>query len=467
METTLSTEDVANRRPVLIATTLGSFIIPLMGSSINVALPSIGKEFGLDAVMLNWVTTSYLLTATMFLIPFGRIADIYGRKKVFLYGFLLYTLSSLLSGLSTSPSFLVASRVLQGVGASMTYSNGVAILTSVYPVGEMGRVLGINVAAVYAGLSCGPFLGGLLTRYLGWRSIFLINIPAGLIILFYTLYKLKGEWTEARGERFDYMGSLLYSFVLLMVMVGLFHLPRPLGAFFILIGLFGIWIFIKWEMRSESPVFRVTLFRNNRIFAFSNLAALIHYSATFAVGFLLSLYLQLIRGLQPHEAGLILMSAPVVQAILSPFAGKLSDRIDPRKVASTGMAITGLSLLLFIFLDEKTALPSIITLLILLGFGFSLFSSPNTNAVMGSIDKRFYGVASGVLSTMRSMGMMFSMGFVMVIFSISMGRTQITPALYPLFLKGMRGTFILFTFLCTLAILASLARGPSRGPSPA
>ena len=197
-ETTLSTEDVANRRPVLIATTLGSFIIPLMGSSINVALPSIGKEFGLDAVMLNWVTTSYLLTATMFLIPFGRIADIYGRKKVFLYGFLLYTLSSLLSGLSTSPSFLVASRVLQGVGASMTYSNGVAILTSVYPVGEMGRVLGINVAAVYTGLSCGPFLGGLLTRYLGWRSIFLINIPAGLIILFYTLYKLKGEWTEAK-----------------------------------------------------------------------------------------------------------------------------------------------------------------------------------------------------------------------------------------------------------------------------
>jgi EmrB/QacA subfamily drug resistance transporter len=461
----MAIEDSANRQPALIVTTLGSFVIPLMGSSINIALPSIGKEFDMDALMLGWVTTSYLLTSAMFLVPFGRIADIYGRKRIFLYGFLVFTLASLLAGLSPSSYVLIASRAFQGVGASMTFSNGVAILTSVYPVGEKGRVLGINLAAVYAGLSGGPFLGGVLTHYMGWRSIFLINILAGLIILFYTRYKLKGEWAEARGENFNYRGSLFYSLVLLMVMVGLFQLPNLWGVFFILIGLFGMWVFIKWEMTSDSPVFRLTLFRNNRIFTFSNLATLIHYSATFAVSFLLSLYLQLIKGLRPHEAGLILVSAPIMQAILSPFAGKLSDRIDPRKVASWGMAITGLGLLLFVFIDEKTSLPLITAYLILLGVGFALFSSPNTNAVMGSIDKKFYGVASGILSTMRSMGMIFSMGFVMVFFSISIGRSQITPDLYPLFLKSVRGVFILFTFLCTLAILASLARGPFRSPS--
>lgn len=458
-------EDTTARKPALIVTTLGAFVVPFMGSSINIALPSIGKEFNMDALMLSWVTTAYLLTAAMFLVPFGRIADIYGRKRIFLYGFLVYTLASLLAAISTSSWVLIASRVFQGVGASMTFSNGVAILTSVYPIGEKGRVLGINVAAVYTGLSCGPFLGGLLTYYLGWRSIFLINIPAGMIILCYAFYRLKGEWAEAKGENFNYKSSLYYSLVLLTVMVGLFHLPRPSGVLFIMLGFFGIGIFIKWEMTSENPVFKLTLFRNNRLFAFSNLAALIHYSATFAISFLLSLYLQLIKGLRPHEAGLILVSAPVMQAILSPFAGKLSDRIDPRQVASGGMALTGLGLFLFIFIDEKTALPWIIALLILLGVGFALFSSPNTNAVMGSIDKKFYGVASGILSTMRSMGMIFSMGFVMVFFSMSMGKTQITPALHPLFLKSVRGTFMFFTFLCALAILASLARGPSKSSS--
>jgi EmrB/QacA subfamily drug resistance transporter len=457
----MAIEDAASRKTALIVTTIGAFIIPFMGSSINIALPSMGKEFDMDALMLSWVTTSYLLATAMLLIPFGRMGDIYGRKRTFQCGFLVYTFASLLAAFSPSPYVLIASRVFQGVGASMTFSNGVAILTSVYPVGEKGRALGINVAAVYAGLSCGPLLGGLLTHYLGWRSIFLMNIPVGLFILFYTSYQLKGEWTEAKGERFSYKGSLFYSLVVLTVMVGLFHLPSPLGILFILIGAFGIWIFIKWEMTSETPVFQLTLFRNNRLFVFSNLAALIHYSATFAVSFLLSLYLQLIKGLQPHEAGLILIAAPTMQAILSPFAGKLSDRMDPRKVASGGMAMTGLGLLLFSFLNERTPLLWIIALLILLGVGFALFSSPNTNAVMGSINKKFYGVASGVLSTMRSMGMMISMGFVMVSFSISMGRTQITPALHPLFLKSVRGTFLFFTLLCALAILASLARGSS------
>ena len=225
-----------NRKPALLVTTLGSFLIPFMGSSVNIALPSIGKEFAMDAVLLSWITTSYLMSAAIFLIPFGRIADIHGRKKTFLYGFLVYTGSSLFCALATSPLSLISFRVVNGIGASMTFSTGVAILTSIYPPGERGKVLGINVAAVYSGLSCGPFLGGFLTHTFGWRSIFLINIPLGLFIVLLTLWKLKGEWTEAKGEKFDVTGSILFSVTLVMIMYGFPKLTSIEGICFVLSG---------------------------------------------------------------------------------------------------------------------------------------------------------------------------------------------------------------------------------------
>jgi len=450
------------RRPALLVTTLGGFLIPFMGSSVNIALPTIGKEFGMDPLFLTWVTMSYLMSAAIFLIPFGRIGDIYGRKKTFLFGFILYTFSSLLCAVSPSAIFLISFRVLNGIGASMTFSTGMAFLISIYPPGERGKVLGINVAAVYSGLSCGPFFGGLLTQYFGWRSIFFVNIPLGLLIIFVTIWKLRGEWTEAKGEKFDVVGSILFSFTLLTIMYGFSQLHGVSGIPFILLGAGGVFLFVKWETKTESPIFNIDLFKENKVFAFSNLAALINYSATFAVSFLMSLYLQLIKGLHPHEAGMILVSQPIMQAIFSPLAGKLSDRIEPRLVASIGMGITALGLFFFTFLDQKTTTPLIMSSLILIGLGFALFSSPNTNAVMSSVEKKFYGVASGTLGTMRATGMMFSMGMVMLILALYMGRTQITPSHYPLFLKSLKTGFIIFTALCVAGIFASLARGRVR-----
>lgn len=454
---------MSDRRPALLVTTLASFLTPFMGSSINLALPSIGEEFAIDAILLGWVTTSFLLSVSMFLIPSGRIADIYGRKKIFLYGFLIYTVTSLFCGIATSSSLLIFFRTLNGIGASMTFSTGLAILTSAYPPAERGKVLGINVAAVYSGLSCGPFLGGLLINHLGWRSIFFMNVPMGSLIIFFTLWKLKGEWSEAKGEKFDVPGSILFGFTLVTIMYGFSTLPGVGGICFIVLGSLGVFVFAKWEMRTASPIFNIDLFRKNRIFAFSNLAALIHYSATFAVTFLMSLYLQFIRGLNPQEAGLILVSQPIVQALFSPLAGKLSDRMEPRWVASTGMALTAFSLSLFIFLNQDTTIPFIISSLVLLGLGFALFSSPNTNAVMGSVEKKFYGVASGTLGTMRSTGMMFSMGLVMMIFAVFMGRIQITSAYYPLFMKSVKVAFSTFAGLCVAGTFASLSRGQVRG----
>lgn len=433
-----------------------------MGSAVNIALPSVGTEFSLNAVLLGWVATSYLLAAVMFLLPFGRMADIYGRKKMFIWGFFVYAIASLLCAMSPSAVLLIAARVLQGIGAAMIFGTGVAILTSVFPASERGRALGINVGAVYLGLSLGPVLGGVLTENLGWRSIFSINAALGLIIIVLVFWKLKGEWAEARGERFDLAGSIVYCIAMVAIMYGFSLLPDVLSIWLVLIGVAGLVVFILWEERAKSPVFHVNLFRKNPVFLFSNLAALINYSATFAVAFILSLYLQYIKELSPQVAGLVLVAQPAMQAIFSPFAGRLSDRVEPRIVASAGMALTFVGLGLLAFITAGTTLPFIVFSLMLLGFGFALFSSPNTNAVMSAVEKKFYGVASATLGTMRLSGQMFSMGIVMVLLTIYIGRVEISPQYYPAFIMSAKLALIIFAVLCFAGVFLSLARGRVR-----
>lgn len=454
--------DTSIKRSALIIATLASFLTPFMVSSINIALPAIGDEFRMSAVLMSWVPTSYILSAAMFLVPFGRLADIHGRKRVFAYGMWIFTLSSLLLAFSPSVAALLTFRVVQGFGSAMIFGTAMAILTSVFPAAERGRVLGINVAAVYLGLSLGPVLGGFLTHQFGWRSIFLVNVPLGALVIFLVSQKLKPEWAEAKGEQFDYTGSLLYAFTLVALMYGLSLMPALTGAWFIIAGIAGMATFAVWDAKAKSPLLNLNLFFHNVTFAFSNLAALINYSATFAVTFLMSLYLQYLKGFAPQHAGMVLISQPVVMAIFSPFAGRLSDTIEPRIVASIGMGFTATGLFLFTFIDRDTHLGFIVTGLMLLGFGFALFSSPNTNAVMSSIEKRFYGVGSATLGTMRLIGQMLSMGITMVIFALSTGSARITPEYYPLFLTSMRTAFMIFAALCFCGIFASLARGKVR-----
>jgi EmrB/QacA subfamily drug resistance transporter len=457
--------DTAMKRSTLIIASLSSFATPFMGSAINLALPSIGKEFKIDAVLLSWVATSYLLAAAISLVPFGRLADIHGRKKIFTYGISAFTITSFLCAVSTSTPMLIIFRVLQGSASAMIFATGIAIITSVFPPQERGKAIGINVAAVYIGLSLGPFLGGFLTQHLTWRSVFLTNVPLGLIIIWLVLWKLKGEWAEARGEKFDLPGALIYGLALVAIMYGISLLPAMKSLWVILLGLLGFVAFVKWQIRTEHPVYNLDLFRTNRVFAFSNLAALINYSATFAVTFLLSLYLQYVKELSPQSAGLLLIAQPVVMAIFSPFAGRLSDRVEPRIVASIGMTLTTLGLFLFIFLSEDSTAASIIVRLIVLGFGFAIFSSPNTNAIMGSVEKRFYGLASGSVGTMRLLGMMISMGIATVVFTVYLGRVQITTEYYPVLVRSVNVAFAVFAILCFGGIFSSMARGKLRSDS--
>jgi EmrB/QacA subfamily drug resistance transporter len=447
---------------VLLVATIAAFIFPFMGSAVTIALPSIGKELLLDPVILGWIVTAYLLSSATLLVPFGRIADLYGRKKIFTCGMVIYTLSSLLAGLASSANMLISCRVFQGIGGALLAGTAVALLTTVFPASERGKVLGINVAVTYTGLSLGPVLGGILTQHLGWRSIFFVSAFLGLVVTVVVLWKLKGEWTGAKGEEFDFAGSVIYILGLVALVYGFTLLPAPLGVLLIIGGILGLAAFTRWEMRTRSPVLDMSLFKNSRAFTFSNLAALINYSATWAVSLLISLYLQYLKGFNPQSAGLILVAMPAMQAIFSPLAGRLSDRIEPRLIASAGMALTTVGLVIFIFLNEGTPLELIIGNLLLMGFGFALFSSPNTNAVMSSAPKTAYGVASATLATMRQVGMVLSMGVAMLMFTLYIGRVQITPEYHPLFQQSMNTAFIIFAILCFGGIFASLARGKVR-----
>jgi EmrB/QacA subfamily drug resistance transporter len=452
------------KRTALVVSTLAGFLTPYMGSAVNVALPAIAAEFSLKAVTLGWVATAYMLAAAVFLVPLGRLADIRGRKKIFLLGVTLFTGASVLAAMAPTAAALIAFRALQGLGGAMIFGTSMAILTCVYPHGERGRAIGISTAAVYLGLSLGPVLGGFLVHRFGWRSIFIAVVPVGMAGIILTLTRLRGEWDEARGEKFDAAGSAVFGIGLAALMYGFSRLPSLFGAGLVAAGLALLGAFILWEKQVAAPVLDIRLFRANRVFAFSNAAALINYSATSAVAFLLSLYLQYVKGMPPQKAGLVLVAQPVVMALFSPLAGKASDRIEPRVVASIGMAFSSAGLFALVLLGPETPIGFIIGVLLGLGFGFALFSSPNTNAVMCSVERRAYGVASSTLGTMRLTGQMLSLGISVLIIAVFVGNVRIGPANLPLFLKSVRTSFAVFGGLCILGVFASLARG-NRGPT--
>ena len=455
-------ESDAEKRSVLFVATVSSFLTPFMLSATNVALPAIQSEFHFDAIILAWVPMAYLLCYALVVLPFGRVADIYGRKRVFTFGIWLFTASSALTAIARTESVFLLSRGLQGIGSSVIFPSSIAILASVFPVQERGKAIGITVSAVYMGLSTGPFLGGILTNHFTWRSVFVATIAVGIVSIYLSTWKLSGEWVDAKGEKLDVLGSILYGVAILLIVYGVSILPSSESVWEICVGLaFGA-IFLWWESRALSPVVDLDLFRQNRVFALSSLAALINYSATFAVAFMLSLYLQYIKGLKPQTSGLALMAQPLVMAIFSPVAGRLSDRLQPRKIASVGMAITAAGLLGMSFLKFQTSISFIVAGLAFLGLGYALFSSPNMNTIMNSVERKSYGVASGIAGSMRLVGNIFSMGIATVVFSLYLGRVEITPEYYSAFLRGMETAFLIFSLVCLLGVFATSARAKAK-----
>jgi EmrB/QacA subfamily drug resistance transporter len=455
-------DERALQRITLVVVCLSSFTTPLMLAAPNVSIPAIAQSFGADAVAVGWVSTAYLLSSAVLLLPFGKLADMYGRKRLFLVGVAIVALGSLISAAAPTFATLVSARTFQGIGAGMIYATALALLSSVFPKEKRGVVIGITTSTVYSGLTMGPLIGGWITHQFGWRMVFIMPLPLLLLSMYLVVAHLKGEWKGVQDHAFDVTGSLIYGTSIVAIMVGVSKLPTTIGAIAALAGVAGMIVFFRYERAHRHPVFDVSLFYTNRVFTFSCLASLLMYAGTFANTFLLSLYLQKLKGMDAQMAGLVMIAQPIMQALLSPVAGKLSDRIQPRVLASTGTSLCALGLMLLAFAGRDTHIAFVIANLMIVGTGFALFSSPNMNAIMGSVEPKMYGTAGSSASTVRVLGQMLSMGVITLVTALVMGRLPIAPEHFDLLAQAIRASFVAAAALCLAGVGLSLARGQMR-----
>lgn len=448
-----------SKSAVLWAACLTAFIGPFMISAVNVGLPQIQHEFMASAFELGWISMSYMLSYGALMVPLAKLCDIHGRRRTFFWGLIFINASLLASALAWSLPVLLASRLLSGVGAAMITVAGVPMVVSVHEPSERGRAIGFITAAVYTGLTAGPFVGGVLVDLWGWRSIFWVSAAPSLLCIWLTVSGIKTEWTvEAKGP-FDVAGSLLFTLSLALGIYGGPELPSPRGWVCVGIATVGLLWFVWQELHAVDPVFEVRLFSGNRLFTFASLAHFINYAATISIIFLLSLYLQFGKGLAPQTAGLLLAIQPAVQVIIAPLAGRFSDRIGARIPASVGMALITVGLGFLAFLDANSRLSVIIVCQLGLGLGYGLFTTPNMSAIMGSVSQDHFSEASAAVGTMRLTGAVVSMALATMLISLNMGRAEITAQSFPEFLAAMQTAFVLFCGLSVLGLLFSMARG--------
>ena len=449
-----------DEKKVFISVLITSFFGPFMASSINVAIPSMALEYGLNAENLTWVLTIFFLGAVATLLPWGKYADIKGRRKIYQAGCIGVVLSALACALAPSLKVLLLFRFIQGIAMAANFSTGMAMLVVSHPPQKRGQVIGYSASSVYMGLSLGPVIGGALTEFLGWRTIFLFT-ALGISISIYMMKSVKQDWYGNKNEKLDIISCVLYALSASFILYGLSdYTMHPFIKWLILIGFILSILFFLRQKYIKYPLFALSLFKNT-IFAMSNTASLIHYSATFGISFMLSIYLQVIRGFDALNAGMLLLLQPIMMSLLSPSAGKLSDKIEPRFVASAGMTITACGLYMLSSIGAYTSSYYIGGILLIIGVGFALFSSPNNNAIMGSVKQEFYGIASSTLSIMRMFGQAVSMAIVSMILSIY--TIDVMPSEYlSSLLNGIKETFIILSITCVIGIACSMARGSRR-----
>lgn len=447
------------RKYAIVVTVLTSFVMPFMGSALNLSVPGIGSEFGVSASYVGWVITGYMLTAAALNVPFGRWADIYSRRKVLITGTVIMTLGCIGAMFAQSMIMLIVMRVVQGIGAAMLTSSNIPILISAYPPCMRGKALGIAIGSVYVGGSLGPVIGGVLNHQLGWRSIFVFAGVLTFVAFLIAALKLPEDRTQDRGRRIDVAGSAMFVVFITLIMLGLSNVsegvvPIAVTAAGMVIGV----LFIYYETRRNDPVMDVRLFRDNIGYSMSNVAALLNYAATAAIIYLISIYLQVVLGYTSQTAGLIMIVQPVIMAVLTPIMGKLSDKYSPFRLSSAGMACCAAGVLLFLFVSEDTEVLYIMAALGVTGVGFALFSSPNTNAILSCVDKRDYSAANAIVSTMRSVGQTTSMVIVTIVVSIVMPGLQLEQADAGHLLHVIRISLVIFMVLCVAGIFLSLMR---------
>ncbi|MTK63963.1 MAG: MFS transporter [Methanobacterium sp.] len=431
------------RSYILISLTVAPFLTNFVVTALNIALPSMALDLYIDAVPLGWIPTSYLIALTIFLIPSGKLGDIYGRKRLFNLGLILFTIGSVITVFSWNYPCIILARIFQGAGSAMIFSNLYAMIASIYIHQDRIRALSIIFGSIFLGSFLGPIIGGLLSSFYNWRVIFVFCSLIGMVGIL-LLSRLDVEWFGLRGEKLDFCGSLIFGISTLMIIQGLSKINQELNCIFLVFGFLGLIIFIIYENRVENPLFNLELL-HNREFILNNAGTLIQYAPIAPMVFILSIYLQNIRGFSPISVGLILVLQPLAMLIVSIFSEKLNKMIEAPTMVTIAMMISLISVLIFLSLKLSTSILVIILGLTLSGIGASLFSPPNSHLVMNSVKKKYYGVASASITTMRGFGGSLGMSIVLVVLTLVPGNIEISHLQSESFIFSLN---LIFKILC-------------------
>jgi EmrB/QacA subfamily drug resistance transporter len=465
---------IAYKWIVLSVTTIGALMASIDSTIVILGLPDMMVKLHADLISMIWVIMGYILVSTVFLLTFGRVADMLGRVRMYNLGFVVFTIGSALCGFSSDATQLIIFRLIQGSGAAMMVVNSVALITEVFPPNERGKALGLNAITFSIGGVAGPILGGLILTFADWRWIFFINVPIGLFGAIWGYRALKETSVRKKGERFDVLGAVSFSAGLTALLIALtlgIEYAFTSTPILVLFGIFllGVAFFLWWEGRASNPVLDLTLF-NDRIYNFSVLSAMIQALALFAVNFLIVFYLQGVLGYDPLKAALLLIPLPILTSIFAPLGGSIADRIGARVPATIGLLIQGVALVWFTRITPAMPYWQIALGLAVMGLGGGLFYPPNTSAAMNGAPKNRLGIASGTLATLRQAGMVTSFALSLAVAASSLPRdvmmqlfvgNNVTLGSAPMlaFVTGIHSAFFVSTILVLIAAGISFVRG--------
>lgn len=440
---------------ILLICSILNFFAVFAVNAVIVIVPAVAGEFHMSNITQNWISMIFFLVVAVLSVPAGQISGKYGLKRVTILSTILFIVISIINVIVTSSEAFLASRLILGISLAFINVTSMAMVVSAFDAEERGKALGINIMAVYLGLSSSPVLGGILSYQLGWRSVILLGVPFLLVILLLLLTIVDEEWITFENIPIDLKGSVLYGIGMALFIYGFTILNEIPGVILTVLGVIILLMFAAVELKVEHPVFDVKFFKN-RAFLSANFASLCAYLATFAVTTILNYHLQYIKGIDSQTAGLILLVAPLCQVVLAPIAGRLSDRYVPQILAAIGMGLGTLSLLLFSFLDASTSIEFLVVAMILYGVAFGLFSPPNTNVIMGSVPPKDTAVASASVATMRTVGQAMSIGILTLVFAFVMGNVPMVEEHYPLLTQSCQITCLICVVLCLASVFASL-----------
>ena len=439
---------------IILTAAIGSFTMAYASNGLSVILPTLASYFHISNILENWIVYIYLLVLSVAGVPLAKICGRYGLKSSFKLGLIIFSLGSLISMLSFDVVVMIMGRILQAIGATMTFVTNVSMITAEIPVNNRGRALGINVTGVYLGITISPTISGILVQNLSWRFVFLITILLAMIS-YYLLCKIDDEW-KLEEASLDKIGSVIYVFGIGLLLYGFTILNTNIGVALVVTSLILLAIFVRYELKRENPVYEMRLFKNIN-YTTSNIVALIAYLSTYVVSYVLNYHFQYIMALDAQTSGLILISTPVMMLLIAAQAGKLSDRINPAILQLLGVTLITIAIALISQISYTTPIYMIVIAMIIQGIGHGFFSTPNNNIILSSVDnKKDIPTASASVATVRNLGQSFSLGILTVTFAFIMGNVEIQPSNYDLLVQSNQTTMLIITALSILAIILSV-----------